>query len=78
LQGSPKSKRAIFSVFCCYNIPYLSDIFAPQQMAQRETCNPHNMQIFLGRSLDAIVTQAFNLTGQTEGSFQLNYLKDLE
>jgi hypothetical protein len=47
-------------------------------MAQGGTCNPYNMQIFLGRGLDVIVTQAFNLMGQTEGFVQLNCLSVLD
>jgi len=36
------------------------------------------MQIFLRRGLDAIITMACNLTGQTEGFVQLNCLSDLD
>jgi len=51
-------------------------MLTPQQMAQGGTCNPYNMQIFLGRDLDAIVTQAFNLAGQTEDFVHLNCMSD--
>jgi len=53
-------------------------MLTPQQMAQGGMCNPYNMQIFLGRGLDAIVKQAFNLAGQTEDFVQLNCLSDLD